>query len=168
MGVEDRRPGSIIDWAFGATGIADLDAPTVAEVAALTRFECGLTSSSVSRDRTGNMIDISSLCDRSSRHIAGSIQSSKLTLEAWREFGGVAGDQYWDLFDDESAPPATQHMVGCLPGFTGNVVTAGDVVDIYVVQVLVRKPIDGDKDSAHRFMVELAPLDHRYDSVIVA
>lgn len=163
MAKEDRRIGSVADIAFGSTGIADVTAPTAAEVAALTRIECGLVES-IDTPRTGNTTDISSLCERETFHIASTVDNAPITGMGWREFDGT--DEYWTAFDDTAVPPVTQHLVMCRGGFTSGTPTAGDIVDVYTVQVMHREAVGPNKTEAQRFSFSLAVSNVESDVAI--
>lgn len=164
MGIEDRRPGSTIDFAFGATTVTP-GAPTVTQVNALTRFECGLVSP-VDRNRTPGTIDVSGLCSRENALIAGDITNAVITATLWRELTGT--DTYWDLFA-ETDPVTTQNLIACEAGFSGSggIAAIGDVVAHYRVQVATRSPGSDGKTDGQRFTVSLTPVSVTFDLALV-
>ena len=163
MAVADRQNGTVVDVSFGASGIADTSAPTVAEVAALTSIECGIVDGP-DVPRSGSQIDLSALCDEVDRQKAGNISEGPITATLYREFDGT--DAYWALFDD--ATSGAQHLVICRAGFTSGTPTATDVVDVFTVEVMSRSEQAPTRADAQRFNVELAVIESQRDVAIVA
>ena len=151
MAKADRRDNAVSRYLFGPTGIADVNAPTVAELTALTDITCGIVNQ-MTTDRSGSQVDIAGLCDMESAEIAGRIQNEPAAGELFREVGT---DDYWTLFDDQADPNPVQHLVVARFGFTSGTITAGDLVDVYTVQVGVRSPIGGPNGDPITFAVEL-------------
>ena len=95
--------GSAADIAFGASGIATVTAPTVAEVNALTRIECDIVGGGqVTTPRTGNTQDISSLCDTENYEVPTTIVNGRIQIPFFRYLGDGITDVGWDLFDDSA------------------------------------------------------------------
>ena len=168
MAITDRRVGSVADIAFGSSAVT-LTAPTVAQISALTRIECGLVDS-IDTPRTGSTTDISGLCSRESYNIAATIENGDITGMAWREFDGT--DVYWTLFDDTATPPTNQTLAICRAGFTGAGTPAAplatDVVDLYTVQVVSRAAVGPAKTDGQRFEFTLAVVGVVFDIAVVA
>ena len=77
--------------------VADLSAPTTAEIAAGTELSCLLTRDGLSPNLTTNGVDGGSLCDRFDAQTAGSVSASP-TLKFWRfDPTDSPGDEAWDL-----------------------------------------------------------------------
>ena len=169
----DIKIGSVADLAFGATGIADPTAPTVAEVNALTRIECDIVGGGqVQTPRSGNVVDISSLCDTENYEIPTTIVNGRIQIPFFRYLGDGVTDVAWDLFDDSANPRTAQHLVICRYGFQGAgtppVAAADDVVDVYTVMVIVRMEDPLSKETDQRGMVELSVLNREPGVAIVA
>ena len=166
MAKTDRRNGSVLDMSFGATTVT-AGAPTVAEVTALTRIECAVVGDgSVSTTRSPSYVDIAGLCDFSSAQLAGRVTNDPIEIPLFREFDGT--DEFWVLFDDTADPRPIQTLVVCRAGYTGGVVTAADVVDIYTVQVAARSPQDVADGDAQAFDASLSVITAEFDVAIVA
>ena len=158
----DIKVGSVADIAFGATGVADVTAPTAAEVNALTRIECDIVGgASVTTPRSGNVIDISSLCELENYEVPTTIVNGRITIPFFRYIDptGSVTDVAWDLFDDSANPRVENHLVIARAGFTGATGAAGDIVDVYTVMIIVRMESDISKEADQRGMVELSVLN---------
>jgi len=166
MAVTDRINGLYADIAFGATSVT-VAAPTAAEIAALTRIECAIVDGP-STPRSGSTIDITGLCDTETRMKAATITNDPITATLWRETGieGAGSDAYWTLFDDATA--GTQYLVIGRSGFTSDVATAGDLVDVYTVEMMKREPSAPVRGEGQRFSIEMAVTQVDFDSVVAA
>lgn len=162
MAVADRLNGLFADIAFGSSSVT-VGAPTVAEIAALTRIECAIIDGPTT-PRNGSTIDISGLCDEETRMKAGTTENAPITVTLWREFDGT--DAYWTLFDDATA--GSQYLVMARGGFTGGTPTAADNVDVYTVEVMKREPSSPVRNEGQRFAVELAVIQVDFDSTVAA
>ena len=170
MAEEDRRSGQVVDVAFGTTTVT-VTAPTVAEVNALTRIEDEIVDT-VSTPRTGSGVAVHAASALETAMIAGLITNGMYTLNLWRNFDGT--DATWTLFDDTVTPKATANLVVCRAGFSGTgtppVADAGDIIDIFRVQIASRAEEDygntGSEGDGQRFNVELT-LVKAYRSVAV-
>jgi len=165
--------GSAADIAFGASGIATVTAPTVAEVNALTRIECDIVGGGqVTTPRTGNTVDISSLCDTENYEVPTTIVNGRIQIPFFRYLGDGITDVAWDLFDDSANPATTQHLVICRYGFQGAgtppIAAADDVVDVYTVKIIVRAEDPISKDVDQRGMVEMSVLNREPGVAVVA
>lgn len=155
-----RQLGSIADIAFGADAIADVTAPTLAEVNALTRIELQIAgSSTVETPRSGSGARIEGLAEIETAEIAGLVTNGPITGSAFQHFiqGDETANDIFILFDDSAVPAATQHLIICRGGFSGEagVAAADDVVDVYTVQVSARNPIGPPQSEAQMFSFEL-------------
>lgn len=162
-----QTPGFVQDVRFGASGIADVTAPTVAEITALTAIECGIVGDEPPETpRSGNSVDISALCNRESSMMASTIENGNITATMFRFADGT--DEYWTLFDDSVRD--TQHLAIARFGFTGaaGVPAAGDVVDVYAVQILARQPLPTPRDGVQQFDAELAVVSASLSVALVA
>ncbi len=174
MGLKaNRRLGSTADVAFGASGIADMSAPTVAEITSLTRIECDIVGSgTIDTARTGSSARIEGLCEMESAEIAAFITNSPVSMQMYRHFedGVAASDDVYVLMDDTANPPTTQHLVICRGGFSGalGVAVATDIVDVYEGQVSERNPIGPQQSSAQMFDVKLTVLSVQHHVSIAA
>ncbi len=166
MAREDRDTGARADMAFGTSAIADTTAPTVAEITALTRIECGLITGTLDTPRTGSTTDISANCERETFNVAATIENGNITGTFYREFDGT--DEFWALFDDQTVPPPTAYLVIARGGFTGGTPTAGDDVDVYTCNVVSRSPMAPNKSEAQRFMATLSTVSVDYDGTVAA
>jgi hypothetical protein len=165
----DIKVGSVADIAFGSSGVADVTAPTVAEINALTRIECDIVGNEpVSTPRSGNVIDISSLCDRENYELPTTIVNGRIRIPFFRYLGDGVTDVAWDLFDDSANPPTEQHLAIARYGFAGATAAADDVIDLYTVMVIVRGEMDIAKENDQRGFVELSVLNRQPAEVIVA
>jgi len=168
MAVADRINGLYVDVVFGASAVVDLSAPTVAELTTgKTLIECAIVEGPAT-PRTGTTIDITGLCDTKSRMKAGTIQNDPITMTIWREPGieGAGTDAYWTLFDD--ATSGSQFLGIARSGFTSGAPTAGDIVDMFEVEVMSREASAPVRGEAQRFVVTLAVIDDNYDAVVAA
>lgn len=163
MAVTDRQNGSVADIHFGSSGISDTTGPTAAEVAALTKIDCGIVDGPETPSQ-GSEIDISGLCDTRSRKKAGNTDDGPITITLWREFDGT--DAYWALFDP--ATTGTQHLVIARAGFTSGTATAGDTCDVYTVEVMKREPSAPVRNEGQRFTVELSVTQTDEDATVAA
>jgi len=167
MAAADRKSGLYADYAIG-TSTVTLTAPTVAEINALTRLECGLVDG-FDLPREGSTIDISGLCDSSSRKQRGPSDNGDGSAEAYREFDGT--DAYWAACDDDPTV-GTQTLVRCPAGFSGAgdpaIAATGDLVDLYTVEVIARSPMQETRSDAQRFRVEVAVIDVVFGVAVVA
>lgn len=180
MGIKaNRRLGSVADIAFGATGIADLTAPTVAEINALERIECDIAGSdTIEANRTGSRARIEGLCEIESAEITAFITNGPIQGQGFRHFANpdatpaekLAADTFWNLMDDTALPPVTQHMVMARGGFSGaaGIAAEGDVVDVYEVQVSARGPIGPRQTTAQMFSFELSVLSVQFSVAVAA
>ena len=167
MAQADRQNGIVFDAAFGSSTVT-VTAPTVAQIDALTRIECGLIDGP-NAPRTGSTVDLTALCDQESSQKAGAIENGPITATLYREFDGT--DAYWALFDDTTDPNPTQYLVTCPRGFNSGgdgTVTAGDVVDVYTVQVMKREAVGPVRGDGQRFMTELAVIATNFDVTVAA
>lgn len=164
MAITDRRTGSVVDMAFGSTTVTQ-DAPTVAEINALTRIECYVVDT-VDTPRSGSTTDISGLCSRESYTIATTIENGDISGTFWREFDGT--DTAWALFDDSANPPVTNNLVICRGGFSGaaGVAATGDTVDLYTVQIVSRSPVGPSKTDGQRFEVTMSVVAVVFDETV--
>lgn len=162
MAVADRLNGLYADIAFGSSSVT-VAAPTVAEITALTRIECGIVDGPAT-PRNGSTIDISGLCDTETRMKAGTLENAPVTITLWREFDGT--DEFWTLFDDATA--GTQYLVICREGFTAGTPTAADNVDVYSLEIMKREPSAPVRNEGQRFAVELAVIQVDFDSTVAA
>ena len=173
---EEIPTGAVVDLAFGTPVIADLSAPTVAEVTALTRFECWVAGDApVTTPRSGNTTDLSSLCDVNSFLTPTTVLNDVIQFMCWRYLlpaGGTGPDDAWNLFDDSANPKVAQDLVIARGGFSGagtpEVPAAGDIVDVYRTKIIVRAPEDIERESGQMFRVELAPSDVQFSVTIAA
>ena len=166
MAVTDRQANATIDVALGSSSVT-VTAPTVAEIAALTRLECGLISGPTT-PRTGTTIDLSALCDTETRQKAGRTTNDPISLTAYREFDGT--DAFYAACDDSVT--GTQYLVVCRAGFTGAgdpaAPLAGDIVDVYTIEILNRTPEVGDSNAAQRFSAQFAVTARNMDVTVAA
>lgn len=165
----DRKLGNIADWAFGTPIAADPTAPTVAEVNALTRIECDIVGSdTIETPRTGSGVRIEGLCDLESSEIAGLITNGPIVGQGFRHFDGTDG--FYVLMDDTTDPTPTQTLIGCRAGFSGaaGIAAAGDVVDVFEVQVSARNAIGPRQNDAQMFGFELRVLRAEYNVTVAA
>lgn len=166
MAVTDRINGLYADIAFGATSVT-VAAPTVAEIGALTRIECAIVDGP-NTPRTGSTIDLTALCDTETRQRAATITNDPITATLYREMGveGAGTDAYWTLFDD--ATSGTQYLVIGRGGFTAGTAAAGDIVDVYTVEMMKREAMAPVRGDAQRFNVELAVTQVDHDVTVAA
>lgn len=81
-----------VSW---VTTIADIAAPTVAELGAGTDITCFLTKDGLNPGGSTNGVDAGTLCNRIDGQVAGSV-SYQATLKGYR-YTPVADDDFWDL-----------------------------------------------------------------------
>jgi len=175
---EDKRSASAVDIAMGIGPIADLSAPTVAEITALQRIECLIVGSSpFSPGRSVVTSSARSQCDSESFDVPVAITNANITMGMWRYFDGE--DLAWTLMDDTVLPRVKNYVAVCDAGFTGAVgpVTnlpgeaaapaAGDVVNIYEILIGSRSPAYG-QDQLQMFNVEIGVIGTRFDVALVA
>ena len=174
----DKRSAAAVDIAYGLGPIADITAPTVAEIVALQRIECGVVGSNpFTPSRSTVTTSGRSQCDTESYDIPVAITNGNITFNAWRYDDAV--DVMWTLFDDQVLPRAKNYLVVCEYGFGGAVgaVTgfpgtaaaplAGDVVNVYETLLGSRNPMYG-QDTLQMFGVELGVIGTAFDITVLA
>ena len=169
----DIQVGSVVDIAFGATGIADPANPTAAEINQLTRIECDIAGdANVSTPRSGNTVDISALCELETYEVPTTIVNGRIVIPFHRYLGAGVDDVAWDLFDDSINPRPETHLVIARGGFSGAgtpaVAAAGDIVDVYTTKVIVRMEQDIGKETKQQGTVELSVINREPGVTVVA
>lgn len=164
MAAGDRLNGNQVDVAFGAGAIASLAAPTAAEAGALTPIECAIVDGPAT-PQSGSTIDLTALCDTSSRQKAGLLTNNPITITLFREPNTT--DPEWVLFDP--ATTGSQHLLIARGGWaTTDTPTLADKCEAYEVEVMKRESSTPVNNEASRFMVELAVISVEQDAVIAA
>lgn len=82
-------------WVPGAAGIANMAAPTLAEIAAGTDITCFLTKDGLNPGGSTNKVDQGTLCNRVDGQTVGSV-GYDMSLKGYRD-NGAGGDDFWDL-----------------------------------------------------------------------
>lgn len=167
MAITDRQTGVVADFAW-VTTLTSTTSPSIAEINAGTRFECGIVGDSMDTPRTGQTTDISALCDRETFNIPTIVENGNISAMLWREFDGT--DVYWALATDETDPPPTAYLVVCRGGFSGasGVAATGDNVDVYTVRTVSRSPVAPSKTEAQQFEWTIAVQGTAFDSTCAA
>lgn len=80
-----------------APSVADITAPTLAEIAAGTDITCFLTKDGLNPGGSTNMVEAGTLCTRVDGETVGSVKYSFM-LKGYRD-NDVGGDTFWDLAD---------------------------------------------------------------------
>ncbi len=162
----DRRAGVVADVLFGSSGIVSIAAPTVAELGALTKIDASIVGALPAIPRTAAAVRVDGLSDTSTAETVGKQTNGPITMTCYRHFDGT--DEVWALFDDTVFPKNTDHLVVCRAGFTGGTPTAGDLVEVYAVQIAAREPQGDGENDAQRFNVTLTRIDEDQDATVAA
>lgn len=84
-----------VHWVPGEAGIANIAAPTVAEINAGTDITCFLTKDGLNPGGSTNKVDSAGLCSRVDSQTVGSV-GYDFSLKLFRD-NAVGGDDAWDL-----------------------------------------------------------------------
>lgn len=84
-----------VHWVPGASGVADMAAPTVAEVNAGTDVTCFITKDGLNPGGSTNKVDSAGLCKRVDSQSIGSV-GYDFGLKMFRD-NASGGDDAWDL-----------------------------------------------------------------------
>ena len=140
--------------------IADISAPTAAELDGGTDITCFLTKDGLNPGGSTNGVDAGSLCNRVDSQVAGSVSYS-FTLRGFR---------YWDEDDfwDVCAWGTNTHVV-VRRGIRHDVAwTAGQPVEVYRVQMGEKIPAASAANTMQTFEVSMFVEDADLDAVVAA
>lgn len=149
---------TVVIW---CTTIADVSAPTVAELAAGTHLETFITPDGLDRTTEEARVDVSSLASRQDQEVAG---RRKETVALTMKFQGASAVPY-STFADYPAG----YIVIRTGLDTDDAIAAADVVDVYTVSAGARKQIKPAPNEVLKFSVDFystAPLE--YSAVVAA
>lgn len=109
------------------TSIANISAPTVAEIAAGTVITCDLTKDGLNPGGTTNSVDSAGLCSRVDSQVAGSVGYSMML----KGFRYSDTDSFWNLANWGDA----SHIVVRRGQDYSDAVVATDKVEVYTIQM---------------------------------
>ena len=146
-----------------ATAVADMEAPTLAEVTAGTRATGFLRS--LSTPLEGSVVDISDVSSRFNKTTAGTYGGQEASMEFYRD-DTQANDTMWNLLPRGTTVYALIARRG--GSGTGGIITTGDYVDVWKLEVVTRNPADYSRNEPTGFMVSCAVPEEPQEDVTVA
>lgn len=163
----DRRAGVVSHWYF-VDAIADISAPTVAEITAGTRFDMSMVGANPTIPRAAAEVEVHGLSDVETASVPGQKTAGLITFSVYRH--ADATDEAWALFDDTVNPPPTKYLVGARNGFSGaaGAPVAADKCEVYTVQVATREDVGVDSNTAHQSNIALSRQASNVSAVVAA
>lgn len=140
--------------------IADISAPTAAELDAGTDITCFLTKDGLNPGGSTNGVDSGSLCNRVDSQVAGSV-AYQATLRGFR---------YWDEDDfwDACAWGTNTHLVVRRGAPYDTAWTAGQPAEVYKVQMGEKIPASSAANTLQTFEVSLFVDNADLDATVAA
>ncbi len=135
---------------FHVLTIAIITAPTVAELNAGTDLTGFLTDGGLATPLDGSIVDGSDMGSKYNKTAAGTFGGQPVTAEFFRD---DAADTAWITLPRATAGHFAISRFGlAAPGTWA----AGDVVDVWQIEVITRNPVDVARNEMQRFGVECA------------
>lgn len=149
-------------WIEGEDGVADIDAPTLAEIATGTDLTCFITKDGLNPGGSTAKITSGALCSRVNGKRVGSVDYDG-SLKMYRD-NGAGGDDAWDLAEWG----AVGFLVVRRGILYGTAFAAGQKVEVYDAQ-LGEPVMAGSAENANQtFTVELAVQDAELKATVAA
>jgi hypothetical protein len=149
-------------WVPDADGIANMAAPTAAELATGTDLTCFITKDGLNPGGSTSKITSGALCSRVNGQTVGSVQYDG-SLKMYRD-NGAGGDDAWDL--------AEWGNVGFLVirrGILyGSAIAAGQKVEVYEAQMGEPVMASSAENANQTFTVDLAVQDAELKATVAA
>lgn len=133
--------------------IADVDAPTEAEIAAGTDLTPFIPKAGWNPAGGGDDADTSTLKSRQDTAVAGTFNFNGLSLEFLRD---DTTDTAWDTFEHGTAGFI---VVREAPGAADATIEAADDVQVYPVEAKQPRPMQTAKNESRKFTVEFSVTD---------
>lgn len=149
-------------WVPGASGIANIAAPTVAEIAAGTDITCFLTKDGLNLGGTTNKVDQGGLCDHVDGDTVGTVKFDA-SLKGYRD-NAAGGDDYWDLGVWGSAG----HLVVRRGILFGTAFAAAQKVEVYKGQLGQKVPATSAANTNQTADIPLAVAAANLDATVAA
>jgi hypothetical protein len=129
----------------GAGPIADMDSPSLTEIAALTNLSGFLAKDGFASGESGTRVPASPANERVSLELSGSV-SYTVSMAFFRD---DTLDSAWDAFDTGD----TVYVVFCRKGGSGTAgaIAAGDEVEVYYGEILDKSNNDLAENTTARF-----------------
>lgn len=146
-----------------APAVADMTAPTLAEVTAgddATGFLRALST-----PLEGSVVDISDVSSRFNKTTAGTYGGQEATMEFYRD-DEQTNDTIWNLL----ARGTTIFAIIARRGGSGvdGAIDTGDYVDVWKLEVITRNPADYSRNEPTGFVVSCAVPEEPQEDVTVA
>lgn len=149
-------------WVPGDDGVANIEAPTLAEIAAGSDVTCFITRDGLNPGGTNNKVDGAGLCTRIDGQTVGTV-GYDFTLRMFRD-NASGGDDAWDL--------ANWGDLGFLVVrrgvMYGDVFAAGQAVEVYEAQMGEPIPASSAQNTSQAFELGLAIANAELKAVVAA
>lgn len=149
-------------WAGIAPAVADISAPTVAELGAATDLTPALTADGLSPNHTENVVSTDMLTGFIRQSIGTEGIGFDLTFLYYLDNG--TDNEAWDYFDERGK--AGFLVVGRTAD--GATPVASDVVEVYPVESGRRKMMNSGANAHQKFTVKFVGTEDYDDAAVVA
>lgn len=144
--------------------IADVTAPTVAELDAGTLLQDAMTRDGLTTPDSGNTVDASDVSNLQNKTARGTRGGDSLSITAHRD-SDSASDGAWDTLSNDY----DGYIVIRRFGGSSTAWASGDVVEVWPIEVISREMAAIATDQTQRFTSQCAVTDAvTYDATVAA
>jgi len=162
-----------IRFAVGATAVANIAAPTVAEITAAVRLTPYMTRNGLKRPQSGNTVDVADASSLFNKTGPGTYGGDALEYTGHRDSKGSDDDAwttlprgtigFWIITDWGWAQAAGTGL-----GTSGGTPTIGDRCEVWPGTIISREPADTGENESNKFVARSAVTDEPNLDAVVA